>query len=206
MFADRNEAGNMLALRLVLAKTQCDFIFGITRGGIIIGQAISKTLGKPLLPLVVKKVSVPGNPELALGAVTYDKVHISDENIIKRLNLKNETINKLFESKYSQVVALRNKLGYTELPSLIHKNIIVTDDGVATGATVRAAGLYLLKKKINNLHLVVPVISRETYLSLTSLYNKITALEIADQFFAVGEFYRSFPQVEENEIIRILKI
>ncbi|MBI2029906.1 hypothetical protein HYT02_05810 [Candidatus Gottesmanbacteria bacterium] len=206
MFTDRSEAGNMLGLRLGLAKTKCDYIFGITRGGIVIAQAIARILEKPLFPLVVKKVSLPGNPELALGAVTYDKVRVSEDDLINRFHLQDKEVSQLFNLKYSQVIELKNRLGVGKLPSLTNKNIIVTDDGVATGATVRAAGLYLVKKKVKTLHLAVPVIARETYLQLSSLYNKITALKITDQFFAVGQFYKSFPQVDENEIIRILKI
>lgn len=206
MFTDRSEAGNMLGLRLALGRSKCDYIFGITRGGIIIAQGIARILEKPLFPLVVKKVSLPRNPELALGAVTYDKVTVKEDNLIKRSHLQDKEVSQLFKLKYSQVIELKNRLGVEKLPPLAGKNIIVTDDGVATGATVRAAGLYFIKKKVKILHLAVPVIARETYLSLSSLYNKITALKIEDQFFAVGQFYRSFPQVDENEIIRILKI
>lgn len=204
MFADRYEAGNMLALRLAIKKIQCDYVFAITRGGVVVGSAIAKVLEKPLFPLVVKKITTPDNPELAIGAVTYERVYVLEEDIIRRYKYKETTVKKLVDAKYNEVLILKKNLHVKRLPVVKNKSIIVVDDGVATGATVKAAAAFFRKKEVKYLLLAIPVIAKSTFTELTILYNKIVALKVPDTFFAVGEFYTSFPQVEEDEINKIL--
>lgn len=203
MFADRYEAGSMLAFKILLQKITCDYILGITRGGVIVAHALSKHLGKPYKPFIVKKLSLPFSKELAIGAVTYEKIHTLDSYALQYFRLTPDVINKIINSQYSMLNTLQTTLGITK-PKVKGKRILIVDDGVATGETVKVASLYCRKKGSKELILATPVIAKSVYKKLKPFFSIIITLLKPDDFVSVGQFYTSFNEVTVDDIKRIL--
>jgi putative phosphoribosyl transferase len=207
MFKDRGDAGLRLCprLKLFINKKDCVCV-GLTRGGVITAKIISIFLQIPLKLLVVKKIGIPGNDELAIGATTSLDVVYWDLKILEKLNISEEEKHKLSLEKIKEVKKLEKTLGIKkEKDQFKDKTIILIDDGVATGATVVAALMYFKKQKINKIILAIPVIAKDTYIELKKYFDKIVALKIINDFYSVGQFYRNFRQVTDKEVIAIIR-
>lgn len=203
-------------------------VMAIPRGGVVVGAAIARNLKIPLSIIVVKKLGAPGNSELAIGAIASDDIYYLDQQIIKRLDIDQKYIDEEVKRKKKEVEEKRIKYQVSCLAGLPagrhgrqasiknqeYRHIILVDDGIATGATVLAAIKYikdqvtirqLADKEQKKIILATPVIARDTYDKLESEVNKIVALEVSDEFFAVGQFYREFTQVTDEQVIDIIK-
>lgn len=203
MFTSRQQAGKLLAQKLAKYKSQNSLILGITRGGVVVAQELASFLDVPLLPIVVKKIGAPENPELAIGAVTYEKTLYLDYQLAKKTGATKEFLNEQIKIKQKEVEDLAAKFAQKQIP-LKGKEVIVVDDGIATGATIEVVVKYLKKKKAAKIIIAVPVIAEDTYLRLKKIVDDITACEIPAFFGAVGEFYQEFPQVSNEEVIKLL--
>ena len=207
MFKDRKEAGLLLAQKLTKFKSRQDsLIISLPRGGIIVGTAVSNYLQIPLIALPVKKLSAPGNPELAIGAVTMREVKFLDWDLIDKLNVHNDFLSEEIRKKYS-IVAEQAELYKTKLDRLPeYKNYLVVDDGIATGSTARAV-INLLKKQAGKKRIIIaaPVISKDVDMEFKKEVDSVITLLVSDEFRAVGQFYRSFDQVTDDEVIKNLK-
>lgn len=217
MFKNRVEAGRLLSDKLIKYRGNTKTaVLSIPRGGIVVGQELAKNLNLPLTYVVVKKLRAPGNPELAIGALAPDGVKVIDWELALKIGVEQEYLDEEIERKQKEVEERTEKfLERSNLrggsTSLKDKNfIILTDDGVATGATVLAAIKYIknLKPTTYNLSpkiiLAVPVVAKDTFDKLKSEVDEIIALEIPDSFSAVGQFYEEFPQVTDEEVIKML--
>lgn len=206
MFKDRRQAGKLLARKLKKFKNKKDaVIIGITRGGVLVAQEISKALKLHLDILVIKKIGAPQNPELAIGAVGSSKAVFWDENLIRRLNISEEYKNHLKEIKNFERTQLENFLRKGAKPiNVKNKRVILVDDGVATGATVNAAVKFFRKKKSKEVILAVPVIAKDTFLRIKKYFDAIVALQIEGKLYAIGQFYKQFPQVDNDEVKEII--
>ncbi|MCL5970493.1 MAG: phosphoribosyltransferase [Patescibacteria group bacterium] len=204
MFTNRQEAGKLLAKKLVRYKNQNLVIVGITRGGVVVAKELSSFLQAPFLPIVVKKIGAPGNPELAVGAVTYGKTLYLDRELAQKTEATKEFLSEQIKLKYQEVESLAFRFKTKQI-SLRGKNAIVVDDGIATGATMEAVIKYLKKEKAAKIIIAVPVVSKETYLKMKKEVSGFVALEIPVFFNAVGEFYQDFPQVSDEEVEQTLK-
>lgn len=202
MFKDRFDAARQLTRRLLKYKGKKDvIILAIPRGGLQIGNPLAKALQLPLDIVLTKKIGYPGNREYAIGAVS----------------LKGEIINPEVEvsSQYikEQIKELRKKLkeryqlyrGKKKPVSLKGKVVIITDDGVATGSTLLAAIELGRKENPKRIIVAVPVGPYNTIEKLTGKADEVICLYIPEAFFAIGAFYEQFPQVEDEEAIRLLK-
>jgi len=170
VFESRQQAGEILSQKLLKFKgIKNALVLAIPRGGVAVGEVVSKTLRLPLGVIYAKKIPTPGQPELAAGA------HITRNR----------------------------KFGKT--PNIKNKTVILVDDGIATGATIEAAIGYLKKKEVGKITLAVPVAPKETVEKLKRMVDKLIILETPDFFGAVGEFYRDFPQVSDEEVIQLLQ-
>lgn len=203
MFLNRQEAGKRLASKLDKVKRGVDAVIAIPRGGVVVGKVISLLLGIPLYALVVRKIGAPPNPELAIGAVGPNDTVYWEEDIIKTLNIDKRQIDKLLETT-REVLAEREKRLGIKMPHVFGKNVILVDDGVATGATVVAATLALKNLGVDKIILAVPVISKRTKRQLSPNFTKIVSILTPKDFQAVGQFYQEFPQVEDEEVKEIL--
>ncbi|MBS3175727.1 phosphoribosyltransferase [Candidatus Woesearchaeota archaeon] len=202
MFKDRFEAGKLLAGKLKeYAGKKNVLVLAIPRGGLQIGYEVAKRLHVPLDVVITKKIGYPGNEEYAIGAVGPDGEAYLTEEVVSHEYIeeqKKELLKKIRE-RY------RKYRGTEKLPDLKNKILILVDDGLATGSTMMAAVQYALRQKPAFIVLAVPVTPPAAVEKFRNKVDKIICLETPEIFFAVGEFYENFPQVEDEEAIRLLK-
>ncbi len=206
MFEDRIDAGKKLANLLLFYKKSPEVVvLAIPRGGVVVAKALSDALYLPLKCLVTKKLGAPENKELAIGAVGPGRVKYLDENLIGRLGIDKKYIAHQLKNKYREVKKREQDLGeYNFNQKDRRKTVILVDDGIATGATVIAAALFLriIGKKII---VAVPVIAKDSFEKISKIVDRLVSIEVADDFQAVGQFYRIFSQISDTDVINILR-
>lgn len=205
MFHNREEAGTLLAAKLIPIASTDAVLFAITRGGIVVGRILADTLKIPLNAIVVKKLRSVHNPELAIGAILSDGTKFIDWELALRTGIDQEYLDTEIETRKKEASDLEKKY-HIKLPFRKKQDtqIILADDGIATGATVQAAIRWIKEKISDTIIIAVPVIAEDTYNQLQSEVKRIVAIEIAQQFSAVGQFYEEFPQVTDEEVIKLL--
>lgn len=209
MFKDRVEAGRLLADKLknelspeVLKET---ILLAIPRGGIVIGNEISKILDIPLDILITKKIPSPESEELAIGAVGESGIVIWEEELSSRLNVPLEYKQEIVKKKVEELEQKKKDFrGDKPLPEICGKVVIITDDGIATGATIKAAVAVALSFSPKETIIAVPVIAKDTLLELKAMVEKIVYLEAPEMFFSVGQFYQDFKQISDEEVRRLI--
>ena len=208
VYSAREEAGRMLARRLMPYAGDDVVVLGIPRGGLPVARPVADALNAPLDVVVVRKLGAPGQPELGIGAVV-DGDHpraIFNQDIVEHLGVSDEYIDAEIKRQLKEVnrreAAYRG--GRKKIP-LAGKTVIVIDDGIATGSSVRAALRGVRRQKPKRLILAVPVAPAETIEALRSEADEIVCLETPRDFYAVGQFYRDFHQVSDEEVTEILK-
>ena len=210
IFKDRNHAGELLAEKLIECELKEPFVIALPRGGIEIAVPISKKLDGKLDIIVSKKIGAPGNPELAIGAVT------SHGDYVIAPYVETELGDMKWDYLQKQIVYLVNDCkerekkylsGRDALPGRLYRghDVIIVDDGIATGMTAMAAIKSIKKQNPKNIILAVPVISDETYDELSKHVDKIVTLKIPKEFVAVGVHYKEFNPVSDDVIIDTLK-
>ena len=203
MFSDRNEAGKLLSEKLADLKGQNCLVLAIPRGGVVIGDQIASSLGCKLDVIVSKKINPPNHPEYAIGAIMSDGTIHWNQDMPQYLNhpyFVNE-INEKKNEAQRQLEEFRGNSTY----DLKDKTVILTDDGIATGATVFVILKWLAKNNPAKIIVASPVIPTSTYEQLKKMSDRIVALLIPTAFYAVSEFYQKFNQVSEKEVKSILK-
>lgn len=205
MFEDREQAGDLLAQKLKKLAGRDFVIVPLLRGGIILGKRIADYFNLPLKPLAIKKIGAPLNPELAIGAVAFDKTYYFDRDLVKDLNIAKTYQKEALENKYQEAKLLQKKVeGKTKEISWREKNVIVVDDGIATGATAICAALYFRKQRIKKIILAAPVISKDRINYIKKYFDQVISLRIVDNLASISEFYRYFPQVTDEEVLSYL--
>lgn len=207
IYEDRFEAGTVLAEALKKGKpNRRDLIIAaIARGGIVLGKIISQKIGVPLYPLVIKKIGAPQNPELAIGAIAPFGKPVLDEWLIRDLDISRDYLKKEIIKKRKEAQKREKFLiSPIEESALAGKTVIVVDDGVATGASARAAARLLKSLHCKKLILAVGCASTSAYQALSESYDKIICPIIDDQFQAVGQYYRNFSEIDDEEVKAIL--
>ena len=206
VFKDRKEAGRLLAEELGRYRNRKDvLVLGLPRGGVTVAFEIARALGVPLDLLIVRKIGYPSNPELAVGAVSETGAVALNEDVIAygvtRDYIEKET------ARQKEEIARRMKLyrGGKGLPSLAGKTVILVDDGIATGATVKAAIATLKKEPIARLVAALPVSSQEAAREISGTVDEWVCLQTPYPFYAVGAFFRDFTQVEDDEVVAMLQ-
>jgi len=204
MIKNRIEAGKQLGEKLFkfIQDEEC-IVLAIPRGGIVVGNEITKKLGCNLDVAVSKKITPPSSPEYAVGAITFDGT-IFVGPYWKQFSNEPDFDNEI-EKKKIEVKRRLNEYRGSEKYQLNGKTVILVDDGVATGATVFVLLKWLSKLNLKRIILAIPVIPFHTYEQLISHVDKIITLMTPKEFSAVGEFYSEFEQVSDNEVIEILK-
>lgn len=195
----------MLAKKLTSFKQKKNtVILAIPRGGVVVGKELSLELNLPLDVVVVKKLSAPGNPELAIGAVAKE-VKVVDWELALRSAVDQDYLDREVKDKQQQVdQRLKLIYGKRKPVDLKDKSVIITDDGIATGATIQTAVDYVKKQQAKRIILAIPVSPPDTVDKLKKEVDKIVVLEKPLSFAAVGQFYQEFPQVSDEEVVRIL--
>jgi putative phosphoribosyl transferase len=206
-FNDRQQAGEFLAKKLLHLAHERPVVLALPRGGLPVAGPIARELGAPLDILAVKKIGAPQNPELAIGAVAEDGYPILDDDLIARLNVDRRTLDSLILKK-AQEAAQQSELFRREFPmqTVGGRNVIVVDDGLATGATMEAAVRVLRqKRRVKKITVAVPVGSRPAIEKIRALVDEVIYLTAPADFYAVGAWYRSFEQVSDEEALAALR-
>lgn len=205
IFEDRRQAGRMLAEKLrSYANREDILVLAIPRGGVVVGDEIAKALKVKMDVLVTKKIGAPGNEELAIGAVAEDGEPIFDSGLLERLRVDERYKRSATEGVHKKIAGYIQKFRDGRNLDVAGKTVIVTDDGVATGATVEAALSWLRKKKPREIVLAIPTGAADSMDRLEKLANKTICLDKPMWFAAVGQFYKDFGQVSDQEVKRIL--
>jgi predicted phosphoribosyltransferase len=206
-FKDRSEAGRRLAIRLAKYKGEDVVVLALPRGGVPVAEPIASTLGAPLDLVLIRKLGVPFYPELAMGAVADagTPLIVRNEDVISEAGIKHADFNAVCERELSEIARRRRVyLGGRSRPRIEGKIAIVVDDGVATGATTRAALRAVRALHPKKLVLAVPVAPTDTLRALCAEADETVCLETHRMFFAIGCYYADFHQIDDNEVISAL--
>ena len=204
-FEDRMEAGRKLASELTHHKTgDKAIVLGLTRGGVPVAFAVADRLRLPLDVVVVRKIGVPWQPELAMGAIAGSAL-ILDHPMIEELGIAEEDVLTVVEREEKEVA--RRETLYRSgrpAPELTGKTIVLVDDGLATGSSMIAAVRFLRTLKPLRVIVAVPVGSEQACRRLRSEADEVVCLATPEYFIAVGEWYRNFDQTSDGEVISLL--
>jgi len=205
LFKDRKDAANQLAKALEDFKDSNPIILAIPRGGIIIGDIIASKLDAELDIIVSKKIGAPYNDELAIGAIMHDGSYFPNKEIAQQLDISNEYLEGKKQIQMKEVerrlVHYRGKIEY----DLQNRLVIIVDDGVATGATLSVASLWVKNQNTQKIIIAIPGGAKDTILKLSKIVDEVIALETPDIFSAVSQIYHNFSQVNDNEVEDIMR-
>jgi len=207
MFADRRNAGVQLISRLKEYKDQQGgIVLSLPRGGVATGYEIARSLNIPLDIVIVRKIGFPGQPELAIGAVSETGTVVLNTSIISTYGVPKEYIEREV-SRQKEEISRRVKL-YRKgkrLPSLEGRTVILVDDGVATGATMKSAITTLKEENLKKLIVALPVAPPGVVKELEQMVDLFICIETPFDFMAVGSYYHDFTQVSDEEVINLLE-
>ncbi|MDI9578672.1 MAG: phosphoribosyltransferase [Thermoproteota archaeon] len=205
-FSDRKDAGKQLASALTDFSFKEGMVLAIPRGGVVVGYEIASALNFKLDVIIPRKIGTPDNPELAIGAVTEDGTMILDDSLIMYLGVSNDYIYQESERQKQEIRRRQNfyRQGVSE-PEIKDKNVIVVDDGIATGYTMKAALASVRNRGAATLTVAIPVGPPSTIKELKHQADNIVCLYTPEYFQAIGQFYSDFSQTTDKEVIELLK-
>ncbi len=202
MFEDRTDAGERLAEELEARGVEADIVLGIPRGALPVARPVADALGAPLDVVVASKIGAPNNPELAVGAAASDGSIWLNDDLVERLGVPEE---HLETERQNEAEAAREKAErYRDdgrLPDLDDDRVVIVDDGMATGATAIACLRQVREAGASNVVLAVPVASPDSLERIETEADAVVALKTPEDFRAVGQYYRNFGQVSDEEAI-----
>ena len=208
-FKDRNQAGALLAERLVALGYDRQpnlLVFGLPRGGVPVAFQVARRLGAPLEVWVVRKLGTPGHEELAMGAIASGGGRVLNQEIVDSLQISAQAIAAVEQQELAELER-RERLyrGQRPFPDLSGKTVLLVDDGLATGATMKAAIAAARQKKPARLVVAVPVAPPDTVAEIQALVDEVVCLETPAFFQAVGLWYEHFPQTSDEEVLALLQ-
>jgi putative phosphoribosyl transferase len=207
LFKDRAEAGRILARTLKCIVTDSDaLVLALPRGGVPVGFEIAQSLAAGLDVFVVRKLGVPGQEELAMGAIASRGVTVLNEPLIKHLGISSAIIDRIIARERQEIE--RREQTYREgRPALAVENrrIILVDDGVATGASMLAAVRALRNREPKSIVVAVPVASREACEEFNQTADTVICAETPEPFYSVGVWYQDFSQTSDAEVRDLLR-
>jgi putative phosphoribosyl transferase len=205
-FTDRVDAGKRLASALSNFSGKKGIVLAIPRGGVPVGFEIAKTLKTPLDVIIPRKIGAPDNPELAIGAVAEDGTAILDDNLVKYLGVSREYIKEEIERQKQEI---RRRLEIyrqdASYPNLKGFDVIVVDDGIATGSTMKAALASVKNRGAASITVAIPVGPPSTIEELEKIADRVVCLYTPEYFQAIGQFYNDFRQTTDEEVIKLLQ-
>lgn len=205
-FRDRTDAGRQLADRLRKYAGEPDtLVLGLPRGGIPVAYQVAEAIGAPLDVFVVRKLGVPGQEELAMGAIATGGVRVLNDPLVRDLGIPKSVIDAVVDREQEELD--RRERAYRRgqpAPGVRGKTIILVDDGLATGATMRAAVEALRQQRAKRIIVAVPVAARETCEELGAEVDEIVCAEMPEPFYAVGAWYEDFSQTTDEEVRKLL--
>ena len=208
LFRDRNDAGRQLAARLASFRGSDPVVLALPRGGVPIGAEIARTLDAPLDVVLVRKIGVPFQPELALGAIVDGEAPelLIDDQLMTMLAIPERYVEQQRERQLKEIERRRRLYLEGRPPAAVAgRTAIVVDDGIATGYTMRAALRAIRRRAPRRLVLAVPVAPAETIAALAAEVDEIVCLSTPDPFGAIGQFYADFRQIDDAEVVALLR-
>jgi len=205
-FLDRTEAGQILAENLSnYANREDVVVLALPRGGVPVGAGVAKGLNAPLDVFVVRKLGLPGHPELAMGAIASGGVRVFNGEVVNALRIPDEVIDVVSAEELIELQRREKayRAGLTQL-DLEGKTVIVVDDGVATGSTMLAAVSALRQLNAGRIVVAAPVIAASTYYELRRAADEVAGVIMPENFYAVGLWYKDFSQTSDEEVRDLL--
>lgn len=205
LFRDRRDAGKKLAVRLMPYQRENCLVLALPRGGVPVGYEVAQVLGKPLDILVVRKVGLPGHEELAVGAVGPEGVVVWNHELLAHFRLDAARLQPVVAREQAELARrLAAFRGHRPYPDLRAMTVILVDDGLATGASARAAILAARAMGPGKVVLAVPVGAQSTVSELRPMVDELICLEAPEYFQAVSAWYADFSQTTDREVIDLL--
>src|SRR5918992_5390811 len=207
IFKDRADAGRLLAIQLKEYANQPDLlVLGLPRGGVPVAFEVARALKAALDVFLVRKLGTPGHEELAMGAIASGGVHILNDMVVKGLNIGNEVINQVAERELKELLRReRQYRGDNPGPELHNRTVILIDDGLATGTTMRAAAFALRQQPPARIIVAVPVAASETCDEFRNLVDEVICAVTPRELYAVGLWYGDFSQTSDDEVYELLE-
>jgi len=206
IYRNRSDAGRALAARLVDYAGRDDLVvLGLPRGGLPVAYEVAMALHAPLDVFAVRKLGVPGHEELAMGAIASGGVRVLNEDVVSMLNISPETIERVAEAE-ARELARRERAYRGDLPPLdiAGHHVILIDDGLATGATMRAAVKAARQMGPTGITVAVPAASQEACAALEAEADRVVCAATPEPFLAIGVWYVDFDQLTDADVQRIL--
>lgn len=204
-FESREDAGRRLGLHLRERGVEVDLVLGLPRGGVVVAAEVARVLQRPLDVIVVRKIGHPFHREFAVGAMAEMDVVLLDESVIGSNPIVRERLREVIEDEAERLEEYRRRFHGAARTELDGKNVIVVDDGLATGATMEAAVLSARKQKARTIAVAVPIASTHAVKRLGLVADQIIALFSDPEFDAVGRYYDSFSQTSDEEVVALLE-
>lgn len=207
LFRDRTEAGKVLADRLAAYTGHPDaMVLALPRGGVPVAFEVAEALKLPLDIFVVRKLGLPGHEEFAIGAIASGGARVLNQDLIRQLALDDEVIEQIVAREQRELERREHTYrGQRPAPDLRDRTLILVDDGLATGSSMRAAIAALRQQQPAKLIVAVPVAARSICDELDALADEVLCLETPPNFRAVGLWYRDFSQVTDEAVIDLLE-
>jgi len=204
-FNDRVEAGNLLARELEQSRGKSPVILGVPRGGVVVAREVADVLAGDLDIVLSRKLGTPGHPELAMGSLAEDGTVFLNEDVVSSLGVR-DAVQRERDHQMTEI-RRRSDLIRRTIPKIALKGriVVVVDDGAATGATMQAALWAARHEDPQRLIAAVPVASDHALQRLSQVADEVVCLRKPALFYAVGQAYREFSQVEDNDVLRLLR-
>ncbi len=204
-FADRSAAGRRLAARLEHLRDQRPVILGLPRGGVPIAYEVAQALGAPLDVIVVRKLGVPWLPELAMGAIGEDGSRVVDRDMLRHERIADDLLAEVEERESAELRRRAQIYRAGRVPvSIDGRLVVLIDDGIATGATARAACLVVKQRAAARVVLATPVLPPDLISPLGRVADELVWLCAPDPMVAVGNWYEDFEQLTDAEVVDLL--
>jgi predicted phosphoribosyltransferase len=206
-FRDRADAGRRLANRLSEYRQRADvLVLALPRGGVPVGFEVASALGVPLDVFLVRKLGVPLQPELAMGAIASGGTRVLNELVVDSLLIPPQTLEAVTARERVELERReRTYRGDRPAPVVRGKTAILVDDGIATGSSMRAAILALRQQGAHHIVVAVPVAPHATACELASLADRVVCVLEPEEFHAIGQWYDDFSQLNDRDVIRLLE-
>jgi putative phosphoribosyl transferase len=206
-FRDRTDAGAQLAVLLQAYANRADaIVLGLPRGGVPVAYEVAQALNLPLDICLVRKLGVPGHQEFAMGAIAEQGVRILEANVVSWLGISEHAIEQVIAQEQQELQRRRQIYRGNRLEPLIQgRTVILVDDGLATGATMRAACLRLRAQQPKEIIIAVPVAPPSVCQALQNEGNQIVCLAMPHPFQAIGLWYENFSQTSDQQVCHLLE-
>ncbi len=206
-FSNREEAGRQLASRLLGYKDEAPIVLGLPRGGVPVAYQVAKALNAPMDIWVVRKVGAPGFQEFGLGAVAEGGILYLNAESVEEVGASPAEVREIVLRKTAEVAERAQRLRRGQPPPRVEgRTVILVDDGIATGGTVRAAIQSLRSARPRKIVLAVPVAASQSLEELQELADDIVCVFDTPAMYAIGAWYEDFQQVPDEEVVRLLEL